>query len=126
MDLDLRDMFLGLGSFTICRIGPIMAYLFVCLRCDQVMKRSGTLRIPAMSCKAFNGRVVLEYLASVARLAAKGAVATGPRRTFGGWLHQEVQAGHRSYPSDPKLPVQAIALKPGDIFAEFPDKANLF
>ena len=83
------------------------------------MKKSGNLRIPAMSCKAFNGRVVLEYLASVARLAAKGSVATGPQRTFGAWLNEEVQAGRRAYPNDPKIPVQAIALKLGDFFPYF-------
>ena len=34
------------------------------------MKKATSLRVPSMSCKAFNGRVVMEYLASVARLAA--------------------------------------------------------
>ena len=96
--------------------------LFISLSwCDQVMKKVGTLRVPSMSCKAFNGRVVLEYLASVARLAASSAVATGPRRTFGVWLNAEVRAGRRTYPSDPKIPVQAVALKLVDTFPEFLD-----
>ena len=89
------------------------------------MKKSGTLRIPAMSCKAFNGRVVLEYLADVSRLAAKGSVATGPRRTFGVWLDGEIRAGRRAYPNHPKISLQAVAMKLGGMSPEFLDTYKL-
>ena len=77
----------------------------------QVMKKAGTLRIPSMSCKAFNGRVVLEYLADCSRLAARGSPATGQGRNFGGWLTREVRAGNALYSDDPKIPLQAVAMK---------------
>ncbi|CAE7278142.1 unnamed protein product, partial [Symbiodinium microadriaticum] len=48
-------------------------------------KRDGGLRAPSMSCKAWNGRIVAEYLASV-------------------------RAGAASFSSDPKIPLQAVAM----------------
>ena len=74
------------------------------------MKKAGTLRVPSMSCKAFNGRIVLEYLAEVSRLAARSAAADGPNRSFGGWLVNAVAAGEATFVPDPKIPLQACAL----------------
>ncbi|OLP87280.1 hypothetical protein AK812_SmicGene31512 [Symbiodinium microadriaticum] len=48
-------------------------------------KRDGGLRAPSMNCKAWNGRIVLEYLASVRARAA-------------------------AFPTDPKIPLQAVAM----------------
>ena len=63
-----------------------------------------------MSCKAYNGRIVLEYLGSISRLAAARQAAQGPNRTFGSWLLAEVAAGTRAFPTDPKIPLQVLAL----------------
>ncbi|CAE7854005.1 unnamed protein product [Symbiodinium sp. KB8] len=87
-------------------------FLFAKAHTDfKVMKKAGTLRIPSMSCKAFNGRVVLEYLADCSRLAARGSPATGQGRNFGGWLTREVRAGNALYSDDPKIPLQAVAMQ---------------
>lgn len=75
------------------------------------MKKAGVLKIPSMSCKAFNGRIVLEYLADVSRLAARCSRATGEGRNFGEWLSREVPNGNASYSDDPKIPLQAVAMK---------------
>lgn len=81
----------------------------------QVMKKAaGGLRIPSMSCKAFNGRIVTEYLADVSRLAARCTPATGAGRKFGVWLAEKVEKQLASFPSDPKIPLQAVGLKPRD------------
>ena len=74
------------------------------------MKKAGTLRVPSMSCKAWNGRLVLEYLASVSRLAVAQQAAAGGTRCFGKWLQAQVQLGVASFPGDPKIPLQAVAL----------------
>ena len=77
------------------------------------MKKAGKLRIPSMSCKAFNGRIVMEYLAEVSRLAARCSRAAGEGRNFGSWLVPAVQAGDASFPADPKIPLQAVAMCTG-------------
>ena len=75
------------------------------------MKKAGNLRIPAMSCKAFNGRIVLEYLAEVSRLAARNLQAVGPSRIFGIWLIEEGRRDDANMiPPDPKIPLQAVAM----------------
>ena len=74
-------------------------------------KRDGGLRAPSMSCKAWNGRIVAEYLASVSRLAASKQPAAGARRCFGAWLAGQVRAGAASFSSDPKIPLQAVAMR---------------
>ena len=74
------------------------------------MKKASDLRIPAMSCKAFNGRVVLEYLADVSRLAARNEPADGPSRIFGSWLLGAVRRGDAEMIPDPKIPLQAVAM----------------
>ena len=66
-----------------------------------------------MSCKAWNGRVVLEYLASVSRLACSQAAAAGAGRIFGSWLAGEVRIGARAWPLEAGVVLQAKALKPG-------------
>ena len=76
------------------------------------MKKSGCIRVPSMSCKAWNGRVVLEYLASTSRLATMQQAATGPQRCFGKWLDGQVQQGLATFPLDPKIAHQALALIP--------------
>ena len=79
------------------------------------MKKAGDLRIPAMSCKAFNGRIVLEYLAEVSRLAARNLPADGPSRLFGSWLLGAVRRGDADMIPDPKIPLQAIAMTLGNL-----------
>ena len=74
---------------------------------SKVMKKASNLRVPSMSCKAFNGRVVLEYLASVSKLAMSKQSAAGPGRLFGLWLAEE---GRLNGPQDPKIPLQARAM----------------
>ena len=66
-----------------------------------------------MSCKAFNGRVVLEYLSEVARLAAQKLPARGAGRLFGSWLVNAVASGAAEFPRDPKIPLQAVAMCSG-------------
>ena len=63
-----------------------------------------------MSCKAFNGRIVLEYLSAVSRLAASRSSAAGPNRLFGSWLMQDLRNGHAAFPENPLIPLQAAAL----------------
>ena len=74
------------------------------------MKKATSLRVPSMSCKAFNGRVVMEYLASVARLAATRSGAVGPQRLFGTWKMARLQSGEASFPENPLIPIQALAM----------------
>ena len=74
-------------------------------------KASGNLRIPSMSCKAFNGRIVTEYLADVSRMAARRTPAMGPGRKFGAWLVGQIGNNRASFPDDPKIPLQAAGLK---------------
>lgn len=73
-------------------------------------KKDGGLRAPSMSCKAWNGRIVLEYLASVSRLAVSQQPAAGFSRRFGAWLVGQVRAGAAAFPTDPKIPTQAVAM----------------
>ena len=75
------------------------------------MKKAGDVRIPSMSCKAFNGRVVLEYLAASSRLAASRTAAAGANRLLGRWLMgNALQHGHSVFPDNPLIPLQAAAL----------------
>ena len=78
---------------------------------EIMKKKDGGLRVPSMSCKAWNGRIVLEYLASVSRMAASKQPAAGARRCFGAWLAGQVRAGTANFSSDPKIPLQAVALR---------------
>ena len=73
-------------------------------------KRDGGLRAPSMNCKAWNGRIVVEYLASVSRLAVLQQDAPGASRTFGKWLMGQVRARVATFPTDPKIPKQAVAM----------------
>ena len=61
-----------------------------------------------MSCKAFNGRIVLGYLADVSRLASTCTLA---RRHFGHWLEAQVRTNRSTWPNDPKIPLQAAGMK---------------
>ena len=79
----------------------------------KVMKKAGlgsNLRVPSMSCKAFNGRVVLEYLADASRCAALCDCPQGPGRLLGAWLSATARAGTNNFPNDPKIPAQAVAM----------------
>jgi hypothetical protein len=62
-----------------------------------------------MTCKAFNGRVVAEWLRDVSVHAHEGTWPGGNRK-FGRWLKQEIDAGHRAMPSDSRLLPQRLAL----------------
>ena len=54
---------------------------------------------------------MVEYLASVSRLAVIRQPAPGARRCFGAWLSGQVHAGAASFSSDPKIPLQAVAMR---------------
>ena len=62
-----------------------------------------------MTCKAFNGRIVAEWLRDVSVHAHEGTWPGGNRK-FGRWLKQEIDAGHRAMPSDSRLLPQRLAL----------------
>jgi len=65
-----------------------------------------------MTCKAFNGRVVAEWLLDCA-IHADDKRLPGGNRKFGQWLQQEILAGSRTWPDDERLLPQRLCMKLG-------------
>ena len=62
-----------------------------------------------MSHKAYNGRIITEWLAGVTQLALSRNFALPDSRICGAWLSQQLQNG-QPYPAEQKLPLQHVAL----------------
>lgn len=63
-----------------------------------------------MTCKAFNGRLVGDWLLNCAEHAHQGTYPVEGGRTFGAWLQGEIAAGSRVQPTDERLIHQRLAL----------------
>ena len=69
--------------------------------CGKVVKKNGNIY---MTHKAFNGRIIVEYLANACSLASSRTVP-GNGRSLGVWLQEQEQANNPRWPDaqDPEL-----------------------
>ena len=73
------------------------------------MKKNGNI---CMTHKAFNGRVIVQYMAEACDIVISKQLP-GNGRTIGVWLSQQVALGHRTwpYPADPEFGLASVCLK---------------
>jgi hypothetical protein len=78
---------------------------------SKVVKKNGNI---CMTHKAFNGRVIVQYMAEACDIVISKQLP-GNGRTIGVWLSQQVALGHRTwpYPADPEFGLASVCLKPG-------------
>ena len=80
----------------------------------QVVKAGGAQA--KMTHKAHNGRVIVEWLSELTRLACDEQsfhlwlASASPRRTFGKWMLAQMRDGKQPFPTDPKFPFQNTCL----------------
>ena len=83
----------------------------------QVLKQGGAQA--KMTHKAYNGRLIVEWLSELTQLACDEQSFTSwlasktPSQTFGRWLQSRVRDGHQPFPTDAKLPFQRTCLPLG-------------
>ena len=63
-----------------------------------------------LTCKAYNGRIVAEWLLNCSIHAEQGSWPDHPR-TFGAWIRNEITSGNLAVPSDSRLLHQRLAMK---------------
>jgi len=66
-----------------------------------------------MTCKAFNSRVISQWLLDCATHADEKSFPASPDRIFGKWLEPEVASGNCIFPTDERLLHQKLALMLG-------------
>ena len=66
-----------------------------------------------MTCKAFNSRVICQWLLDCATHADEKSFPASPDRIFGQWLEPEVACGNRVFPSDERFIHLKLALTLG-------------
>ena len=79
------------------------------LACKVVKKVHGDY----MTCKAFNSRVISQWLLDCATHADERSFPASPDRIFGKWLEPEVACGNRVFPSDERFIHLKLALMLG-------------
>lgn len=65
-----------------------------------------------LTAKAFNGRIIVDWLRDCAERAHSGSLPNEGSRRFGCWLKSEVRAGHCDWPVDNRLLHQRLAMIP--------------
>ena len=66
-----------------------------------------------MTCKAFNSRIISQWLLDCATHADEGSCPASPDRLFGKWLEQNVACGNCRFPRDERFVHQRLALTLG-------------
>lgn len=79
---------------------------------SKVVKKNGNI---CMTHKAFNGRIIVQYMAEACDIVISKQLP-GNGRTIGVWLSQQVALGHRTWPhpANPEFGLASVCLKPGE------------